>query len=309
MGEGSIAIGGNRVKRSLRRICVYLPDWLVMQIDNLRTYGRILNLKKPKFYGEKLQWIKVYGNLERFTTLVDKYLVRDYIKNKIGEEYLTRLIAVYDDVSEIDYKYLPEKFVLKLNDGSDKNIICKNKALLNINKTNKRLKKLFKEDYYKYTKEPQYKNIKKKIICEEYLESKVGDLIEYDLHCFSGKVKLIEVHTGRFKVYREDYFLTDWTRVYTRGKVKNSSGEIKKPTYLKKLIELGEKLAEGFEYIRVDFNAVDDKLYFSELTFTPDNGTDRYNPLEVDLELASLIDLEKYNKPIKNIPFLEKKEE
>ncbi|WP_159426813.1 ATP-grasp fold amidoligase family protein [Clostridium nigeriense] len=286
------------MKRALRRICVYLPDWLVMQIDNLRTYGRILNLKKPKFYGEKLQWIKVYGNLERFTTLVDKYLVRDYIKCKIGEEYLTRLIAVYDEVSEIDYRYLPEKFILKLNNGSDKNIICKNKALLDIDKTNKHLKKLYKEDYYKYTKEPQYKNIKKKIVCEEYLEDKDGALIEYNLHCFSGKVKLIEVHTGRFKIYTEDYFLTDWTRVYTRGKVKNSSGEIKKPMYLEKLIELGEKLAEGFEYIRVDFNAVDERLYFSELTFTPANGTDRFRPIEKDLEISKLIDLERYNDPI-----------
>ncbi|MFU7517518.1 ATP-grasp fold amidoligase family protein [Clostridium sp. HCS.1] len=275
-----------------------MPDKLVMQIDNLRTYGRFLDLNNPVFYGEKLQWIKVYGNLERYNNLVDKYKVREFIKNKIGEMYLPKLIGVYDDVSEINYDLLPEKFVLKLNDGSDKNIICRDKTLLDIKKTNKRLKKLFKEDYYKYTKEPQYRNINKKIICEEYLECKNGSLIEYDLHCFSGKVKLIEVHTGRFKIYREDYFLTDWTRVYTRGKVKNSSGDIEKPIYLEKLIELAEKLAEGFEYIRVDFNGVDENLYFSELTFTPDNGTDRYNPLEVDLELAKLINLEKYNNPI-----------
>lgn len=297
------------MKRFFRRICVYLPDKLVMQIDNLRTYGRFLDLNNPVFYGEKLQWIKVYGNLERFNNLVDKYKVREFIKNKIGEEYLVKLIGVYDDISEINYKALPEKFVLKLNDGSDKNIICRDKAVLDIKKTNKRLKKLFKEDYYKYTKEPQYKNIKKKIICEEYLECKSGSLIEYDLHCFSGKVKLIEVHTGRFKIYREDYFLTDWTRVNTRGKVENSSGDIEKPIYLEKLIELAEGLAEGFEYIRVDFNGVDEKLYFSELTFTPDNGTDRYNPLEVDLELAKLIDLEKYNNPIKNIPLVERMNE
>lgn len=272
-----------------------MPNKLVMQIDNLRTYGKFLDLKNPVFYGEKLQWLKIYGNLERFNNLVDKYKVREFIKSKIGESYLPKLIWVYDDISEINYDLLPDKFALKLNDGSDKNIICRDKASLDIKKTNKLLKKLFNEDYYKYTKEPQYKNIKKKIICEEYLEDKNGGLIEYGLHCFSGKAKLIEVRTGRFKSYREDFFFTDWTRINTRGKVENSSGDIEKPIYLEKLIELSERLAEGFEYIRVDFNGVDEKLYFSELTFTPDNGTDRYNPLEVDLELAKLIDLEKYN--------------
>lgn len=287
------------MRRSLRRICVYLPDGVVMQIDNLRTYGRVLNFKSPKFYGEKIRWIKVYGNLERFKDLVDKFTVREYIKNKIGEEYLPKLLAVYDDVSEIDYKDLPKKFVLKINDGSDKNIICQNKDLLNIDKTNKRLKKLYNEDYYKYTKEPQYKNIKKKIICEEYLEGKRGPLVEYKLHCFSGKVKLIELHVERYINKREDYYSPDWRKLKIKGKVRNSKLDIPKPIFLEKLLELAEKLAESFEYIRVDFNVVDNKLYFSELTFTPANGNDRFRPIEKDLEIANLIDLKKYNNPIK----------
>ncbi|MCF0147981.1 MAG: glycosyl transferase, partial [Clostridium sp.] len=105
------------MRRLLRQICIYLPDIIVMQIDNLRTYGRLLNLKNPKYYGEKIQWIKAKGNLERYKNIVDKYLVRGYIKNAIGEEYLPKLIAVYNNEKEIDYNNLPEKFVLKLNDG------------------------------------------------------------------------------------------------------------------------------------------------------------------------------------------------
>lgn len=287
---------------------MYLPDKIVMQIDNLRTYGRVLDLSNPVFYGEKLQWIKAHGNIERFKNFVDKYVVREYIKDKIGEEYLANIIGVYDYVEEIDYNSLPEKFVLKLNDGSDKNIVCKDKALLNIKKTNKRLKRLFNEDYYKYTKEPQYKNIKKKIICEEYLEGENGALVEYNLHCFSGKVKLIEVHTGRYEKYREDFFTLDWTRLNLKGKVKNSPMNIEKPVFVDKLIELGERLAENFEYIRVDFNAIDEKLYFSELTFTPANGTDRFRPIETDLKIAKLIDLEKYNDSIRKISFLKNRE-
>ena len=288
---------------------MYLPDNIVLQIDNLRTYGRFLDLNNPVYYGEKLRWIKLYGNLERFNKFVDKYLVREFIKNKIGEEYLTKIIGIYDNVSEIDYNLLPQKFVLKLNDGSDQNIICKDKSSLDIKKANRRLRKLFKEDYYKYTKENQYKNIKKKIICEEYLEGKSGDLVEYKLHCFSGRVGLIEVHTCRYTKKREDYFSPEWIKLDIRGKLKNSSPNMEKPVFLDKLMELGETLAEGFEYVRVDFNAVDEKLYFSELTFTPANGNDRFRPIEMDLEFAKLIDLEKYNDNIENMPFLEKMEE
>jgi len=285
------------LKRILRKVCIYLPDKLVIQIDNLRTYGKILNFKKPKYYGEKINWIKVNGNLNKYKNLVDKYLVREYIKCKIGEEYLPKIIGVYSSESEIDYNKLPEKFVLKLNDGSDKNIICKNKALLDISKTNKKLRKLLKEDYYKYTKEPQYKNIEKKIICEEYLEEKNGDFIEYNLHCFSGKVKVIEVHTDRSTSYSEDFFEVDWKRMDVKGKAPKSLKKIERPIFLEKLINLGEILAKSFEYVRVDFNAVNGKLYFSELTFTPANGTDRFYPLEFDLKIASFINLDKYNKP------------
>ena len=285
------------MNRAFRWICIYLPSDIVMQIDNLRTYRRFLNLKKPKFYGEKIQWIKKYGNLERFTNLVDKYLVREFIKEEIGEMYLPNLIGVYDSVDEINYSLLPEKFVLKINNGSDKNIICRDKSLLNINKTNKLLKKLFKEDYYKYTKEPQYKNIKKKIICEEYLEDSKGALVEYDLHCFSGKVDIIEVHTDRNTEYKEDYFDANWNRIHTSGKAKNSNINLERPKFLEKLIELAEKLSEDLEYVRVDFNILDERLYFSELTFTPANGTDRFNPLEMDLSISRLINLDDYNKP------------
>lgn len=297
------------MNRAFRWICVYLPNNIVMQMDNLRTYKRFLNLKKPEFYGEKLQWIKKYGNLERFRNIVDKYLVREFIKEEIGEKYLPNLIAVYDSVDEIDYNLLPKKFVLKINDGSDKNIICRNKAELNIKKINRLLKKLFEEDYYKYTKEPQYKNIKKKILCEEYLEDKNGLLVEYDLHCFSGKVFIIEVHTDRYTEYKEDFFDINWNIVYTRGKTKNSLFELERPEFLGELIQIAEKLSEELEYVRVDFNAVDDRLYFSELTFTPANGTDRFNPLEVDLAVSKLINLDEYNRPFNKGVFIEKRED
>lgn len=279
---------------SLRKICAFLPTKIVMYVDNFRTYKKILNLKEPKYYGEKIQWIKLYGQAERFSVFVDKYLVRNYIKKKIGRDYLPKLYRAYKSVEEIDYDELPKKFVLKLNNGSGGNIICRDKSLLDKKLTNKKLKKLMKEKYYKYTKEPQYKNVEAMIICEEYLENREGALVEYSLHCFNSKVKFIEVHTDRFNGYKENFYYPDWSETSFRGKLDSSADYIEKPKELEKLIELGERLANGFPYVRVDFNDVDNKLYFGELTFTPANGTEAFYPIEQDLEIAKMIDLSKY---------------
>ncbi|MCR1951944.1 glycosyl transferase [Clostridium sp. DSM 100503] len=280
--------------KKLRKICALLPTKLVIYIDNFRAYGKVLNLNEPKYYGEKIQWIKLYGQVERFTSLVDKYQVRGYVKEKIGSEYLPVLYKIYRSAYEIDYDELPEKFVLKLNNGSGGNIICRDKSLLDKRLTNKKLRRLMKEKYYKYTKELQYKNIKTMILCEEYLENNNGALIEYNLHCFNGKVGFIEVHTDRFNVYKENYYYADWSEAKFRGKLKDRAKHIEKPKNLEKLIELSEILASNFVYVRVDFNAVDDKLYFGELTFTPSSGTEGFYPIECDLEIAEMIDLSKY---------------
>ena len=132
----------------LRKACAFLPIKFVVYVDNFRAYGKILNLKEPKYYGEKIQWIKLYGNLERFTSFVDKYLVRSYVEEKIGKDYLPQLYKTYKESDEINYDELPERFVLKLNNGSGGNAICKDKSLLDRELTNKKFRKLIKEKYY-----------------------------------------------------------------------------------------------------------------------------------------------------------------
>ena len=278
----------------LRKICRFLPIKFVLYIDNFRAYGKVLNLKNPQYYAEKIQWIKLYGKAERFTLFVDKYLVRSYVEEKIGNDYLPKLYKTYKEINEINYDELPERFVLKLNNGSGGNVICRDKSILDRDLTNEKFSKLIKEKYYKYTKEPQYKNVKTIIICEEYIEDSKGQLIEYSLHCFNGNVKFIEVHTDRFNGYKENYYYPDWTETEFRGKLKSKADYIEKPKNLEKLIELGESLAQGFVYVRVDFNDVDNKLYFSELTFTPSSGTEGLYPLKYDLEIAEMIDVKKY---------------
>ena len=156
-----------------------LPTKWVVNIENLRTYGKFVNTKNPEYYGEKIQCLKLNGKLKKYSDFVDKYKVRKYVKEKVGEEYLIPLIEVFEKPEEINYNKLPNSFVLKLNHGSGYNIIVKDKSKLDINKTNKQLNKWLKEDYYKIKKENQYKNVVKKIIYEKNNEEKNGKINKY----------------------------------------------------------------------------------------------------------------------------------
>ncbi len=284
------------LKKIYRAIIKRLPTKIVLNIENLRGYKRPLKKKRIEYFGEKIQWMKMYGGLEKYSNLVDKYVVREYVKNKVGEKYLTNIIKVYDSTSEIDFDKLPEKFVLKLNTGSGYNIICKDKEKLNREKTIKQLNKWLKEDYTKIKKEPQYKNINKKIICEEYMESKDGNLFDYKLFCFKGKVEFIEVDFDRFENHAMNFYNRNWKLLdLKKGKYPNYSGELKKPDNLSEMIEVAERLSDELQFARIDLYDVDGKIYFGEITLTPAGGLTPFTPIEKDREIAKLLDL-----PMKN---------
>lgn len=277
----------------LRKLGKFLPTKLVLYIDYGRSHKKILHLKRPQYYGEKIQWIKLNGNLERYGKYVDKYEVRKYIKEQIGEKYLNEVYGVYKRTEEIDFDKLPQKFVLKMTNGTGGNIICKDKNNLDIESTIRTLTKWKREKYYKYTKEMQYKNVESKIICEEYLEDETGALRDYKFHCTNGKVQIIEVHNNRFTEHRVNHYDTDWKEFEIRFKVKKDD-YIERPCNLEEMFSIAEVLSKDFPYIRVDLYSVKGKIYFGELTFTPANGTNNYYPLEKNLEFAKIINLNDY---------------
>lgn len=279
--------------KSLRKLGMFLPTKTVLYIDYGRSYKKILNLKNPKYFGEKIQWAKLNGNLERFGKYVDKYEVRKFVEKILGPGYLPTLHGVYDSPNEIDFNKLPQQFVLKMTNGTGGNIICKDKNKLDIENTIKKLTAWQKEKFYKYTKENQYKNIKSRIICEEYLEDETGSLRDYKFHCSKQKVHMIEVHTDRFTNHKENYYDPDWNDldvICKLGRVDN----IDKPINLEEMKEAAIKLSTGLPYVRVDFYSVNKQIYFGELTFTPANGTDPMYPLEEDIKMAKIIDLSEY---------------
>lgn len=259
-----------------------------------------LDLKDPKSFNEKIQWLKLYEwpNNELAIKCTDKYRVRKYIKEKNMQQYLNELLGVWDNAYDIDFNQLPEKFVLKCNHGCGYNIIVKDKSKINFKKIRKTLNKWMKEDFGKYNAEPHYSRIKRKIICEKFLE---GEVINYNIYVFNGKAIFLSVAGGLGEGIEEH--LTYYNIDGSLANFKNLAYPVKKEQLtqlLPKMIEVAEKFGEDFPMVRVDLYDIQGKIVLSELTFTPGGGIIKFDPKEADFALGKKlnIDLErrKYEK-------------
>lgn len=247
-----------------------------------------LNLFNPNTFNEKLQWLKLYDRKPEYITMVDKYKVREYISEKIGEEYLVPILGVWDNPDEIDYDSLPNQFVLKCNHNSGGVFICNNKDEFNWIQVKKEIRKDLKKNYYFPYREWPYKNVPRKIICEEYLVDNPND---YKFFCFNGKVEYILVCSDRFDSIKETFFDRNWNVAPFKRPNIEIDDKIKKPINFKKMIELSEFLSKDIPFLRVDFYEVDNKIYFGELTFYPASGFSPFEPNEWDHKLGELIEL------------------
>lgn len=265
--------------------------YLQTQFKNRTGYN--LNLDNPKTFNEKLQWLKLYDHNPLMTICADKYKVRDYVKDKIGEEYLIPLLGVWDNPDEIDFSSLPNQFVLKVNWGIGQNIIVKDKSQLNVRDAKEKLRNWLRPEsnHYYPGLEWSYKNIKPKIICEEYLEQLNGDLYDYKFLCYNGIAKNLFVVSDRFRNKYIDFYDVNWERLPFTRVFNNSPKGINKPDNFDKLIQLSEKLAKPFTFVRVDFYSIENKIHFGELTFYPGNGVESFEPIEWDYKLGDLIEL------------------
>ncbi len=277
------------VERNLKRYTENLLDWYK------HTMHEDLNLAHPKTYNEKIQWLKLYDSTPIKTKLADKYAVRDWIKDKIGEEYLIPLIGVYDKFDDIDFEKLPNQFVIKCNHGSGYNIIVKDKSQLNLKETQKQINCWMNENFaLKYGCELHYRDISPKIIIEKYIEEISSALYDYRFFCFDGKVKQIwlDIYSGTPNHQRKIYD-PDWSERLVTVKWPRIEENIPKPKNLDKMIELAEKLSTGFSTVRVDFYDINDKILFGEMTFTSMSGSGKFNPKSEDLRLGKMIKLPK----------------
>ena len=255
--------------------------------------GKILDLQNPTLYNEKVQYTKLYFRDKRIKVLVDKYGVREFVKNTIGEKYLTKLYGVYDNVDEIPFDKLPEKFVIKLTNGSGYNIICENKTKKKIKIIKNRFKKWIKVDFYMLGREWAYKDVKNRIICEEFLESdEPYGLNDYKVFCFNGEPKMIQVDYARFTKHKRNLYTPNWEFIDERVAYENDpNAEISKPKNLSEMLDCASKLSKGFPHVRVDFYSINERLVFGEMTFYHGAGYLHFENENFEKKLGDYLEL------------------
>lgn len=257
--------------------------------------GNRLHWKNPVTFNEKLQWLKLYDRNPDYTRLVDKAAVKDYVADKIGEEYVIRTIGLYDTLEEIDFDRLPDKFVLKTTHGGGGGgvVVCKDKSRFDIEDARKKLKRSLDSDIYTFYREWPYKDVPKKIIAEEYVESEDGDLRDYKFFCFNGEPKFLKVDFGRFIEHHANYYDLEWNLLpfEETDAPRNPEHEEIKPDNFGQMIEFARKLSQGHKFLRVDLYNVNGKIYFGELTFYPASGLGTFNPQEWDWKLGDMLQL------------------
>ncbi len=270
----------------------------LQSVWKIRTRGDTLDLDHPQSFNEKIQWIKLHDVTPLMTKLADKYLVREWISEKIGDQYLIPLLGVWDSFEDIPFDDLPDQFVLKCNHGSGMNLVVKDKSKVDISASRTQFDQWMAMNFaFKgLGLELQYKDIPRKIIAEEYIEQMDADLLDYKIHCFSGEPRIVQVIGSRDYVHhtaKEAFFDLEWNPVnlmyHTYDKYETLP---EKPANLDELLRLSGILSKDFRYVRVDWYDISGDIKFGEMTFTPASGYGKWEGKEEFL-VGSWIETEK----------------
>ena len=257
-------------------------------------YGTKLNLENPRTYNEKIQWMKVYDHNEFYNEVVDKINVKNYIRTQLGEKYIIPTLWVGDRPEDIPYEKFPNQFVIKCAHGSHCSIIVKNKNNIKKNKINKKLKKWLKKNWYWYAREWAYKDVKPRIIVEQYMEDKIQkELIDYKFYCFDGEPFIVDVCSKRYSggELNETYFDTKWKLLNIHSGNHPIDKNITKPKKFEEMLKIAKKLSKTFHSVRVDLYEINGDVYFGELTFYSAAGFENFQPEEWAIKLGSMMNI------------------
>lgn len=278
----------------------FIPDKIMIKLQYRIKMGKKLNLKRPTRYTEKIQWYKLYYRDSLMTQCADKFSVRKYVKSKGFEDILVPLYGAYDDASQIDFKALPKRFVLKTNNGSRTNFFCKDKVLLDKEKTRQLLNNWLRKRTSKAGREWPYYDIKPKIVCEKYLEKDINnDLVDYKFMCFHGKVVNLFVNSERYSddVMRFGIYSRTFEHLsYKRKGLRDTDKNLIKPHNYERMVHIAEKLSEDFPHVRVDLYNINGEIYFGEMTFFHGSGYVEFEPDDFDFILG-----EHFNLPVNRL--------
>jgi len=274
-----------------------LPDKVYLSVMYLYTMGREMHWDNPQTFNEKLQWLKVYDRKYEYTVMVDKFLAKKYAADKIGEEYIIPTLGAWERFEDIDFDTLPNQFVLKCTHDSGGLVICRDKSKFDKKEARKKIEKCLNRNFYWQSREWPYKNVKRKILVEKYMEdASAEELKDYKFYCFNGIPKFLYLSQGleNHTTARISYVTLDWKIAdFYRDDYLPFDELPAKPKMFERMIELAKQLSEGISFLRVDFYEINGKIYFGEMTFYPGGGFTRFAPEEWDYKLGSWIELPK----------------
>jgi hypothetical protein len=275
-----------------RRLSRLLPVGACVRWQHELAHGAPPDLRRPASLNEKVAWLKLREPEPGARECSDKLLVRRHVEARCGPGILNELLGVYRRVEEIDPAALPKAFVLKPTHTSGSNVICPDRAALDWPAARARLRKALARDYYWVGREPAYRGLPRRIVCEAYLGEPGAELPDYKFFCFHGEPRLVQVDTGRFVDHRRELFDLDWCPLPFCLEHPLPDRPTPRPTRLAELVGCARRLAAGFRLVRVDLYQVGERVVFGELTFTPGGGRERFHPPSADREVGALLRLE-----------------
>ncbi len=256
-------------------------------------FGKELDLDNPKTFNEKLQWLKLYDRKPEYTMMVDKYEVKNYIAQKIGKEYVIPTLGVFDSFEEIDFDKLPDKFVIKCTHDSGGLVVCRDKSRLNKKDVKRKISKCLKKNFFWSGREWPYKDVRPRIMIEEYMSDELQkELVDYKFYCFNGEPKFLYVSEGLedHSTARISFFDMDFKMCeFGRNDYKKFEVLPKKPTKMQEMIKIAKQLSKGISFVRVDLYEIRGRIYFGELTFTPNAGLMQFDPPEWDGKIGEML--------------------
>lgn len=282
-------------KEILRRASCILPDKTYIKMKYRMKFHRKIDLKKPKTFNEKLQWLKLYDRKPEYSQMVDKYEAKKYVASIIGEDHIIPTLGVWERFEDIDFDALPNQFVLKCTHDSGGLVICRDKSKLDKVVAEKKINASLRTNYFYQGREWPYKNVKPRIIAEKYMEDGSSkNLTDYKFYCFNGIPKYLYVSTGleNHATASISFLTLDWVFApFGRSDFKPFTELPPKPTKFDEMLEIAARLSAGYKFLRVDLYQIENQIYFSEYTFSPCGGMMPFDPPEWDEELGKLIDL------------------
>lgn len=283
------------LRKLLKILFSILPDKVYIQLKYFYHFRKFANLKNPKTFNEKIQWLKLHDRKDVYSTMVDKYDAKKYVTDRIGSEYVIPAYGVWERFEDIDFNCLPNQFVLKTTHDCGGIVICRDKTSFDKKNAKVFLEKHLNFNYFKEGREWPYKNVRPRILAEQFMhDDETGELRDYKFFAFDGDVKMLFVATDRQSKMKEtkfDFYDSDFKHLNVKNGHQNNSLNIEKPYNFELMKSLASKLSKGIPHIRVDFYEANGKVYFGELTFSHWSGMVPFDPPQWDEIMGDWINL------------------